>query len=145
MSAPSTNLRKLSLPSAVLRSRATLRLLAAWLAKCRLTPSTRGCWVRAAIPCGGSIMMTSAPRSASRRPHNSPLPSARSRTLTPLRGKAKSEVSTGEDRSLIGYSIQLYDKLQLAVSYPENGQSVRHEGTIQITTKSLQRALQAVA
>ena len=42
--------------------------------------------VRVAAPVGGSIFMTSAPRSEKRRPHRAPARSAKSSTLRPAKG-----------------------------------------------------------
>ena len=56
------------------------------VAKRRLTPSCSGACARDAAPPGGSTRMTSAPRSARKRPHISPLPSAMSITRTPSSG-----------------------------------------------------------
>ena len=62
------------------RSSATLFLPALRTAKNRLVPSCSGASPRALEPSGGSTLMTSAPRSASRRPHSSPRSTVRSTT-----------------------------------------------------------------
>src|SRR5512133_3658453 len=86
MSAPSSRRSSRSRPSALVGSMTMPRFPALWVANGRLTPSCSGACVRDAAPPGGSTRMTSAPRSDSRRPHISPLPSAMSITRTPSSG-----------------------------------------------------------
>src|ERR1700759_4961527 len=102
MSARSSRCSSCSRPSDVVWSITTPRLPALCVANRRLTPACSGGSARDGAPPGGSTRITSAPRSARKRPHISPLPSAMSITRTPSSGVGRSCIADLAQHDLRG-------------------------------------------
>ena len=104
-SARSSSLASTALPSSLRRSNTTERLLRLTLAKYQERPFITSPWPRTVSPCGVSILMTSAPRSASSMLENGPDSTrVRSTTRMPVRGWTFMEPGLSSSRSCGGRS-----------------------------------------
>src|SRR3954469_16695697 len=119
-SAPSTRSQKISRSSAFLRSSVIPRLLRFHSMKGAPSPSTKGGAPRIESPCGLSILITSAPMSASCMPQNGPdrcvvrsSTTSPSSAIMPLLSQELLELRHGveplRDAELVGYDPPVHD------------------------------------